>query len=228
MDFLKKQKEDSGIDGTLVLFSSATVYANTGKEDKVVSESDTSIADSLDAPNSPYSESKRIVEVWAKAYYKQFGVKSVIARFSYIYGFSYFQPNTAFYEFINKAVRGEMITLNNSDIPRRDNIYVDDAVNGVLTIATDGVPGESYNISTNGDLGNFAAVDEMASVISTIVNEIKGGSVGVEYLLQKADKRKPGIRLDNGKIKTLGWNIEYSLEDGIRETIVEMLKNKEA
>ncbi|MBR4085140.1 MAG: NAD(P)-dependent oxidoreductase [Lachnospiraceae bacterium] len=223
LDFLRTQEIRNGVKGRLVLFSSATVYSNITTDDKMVSEEDTAIADTLDATNAPYSESKRIVEVLAKAYYKQYDVDSVIARFSYIYGYSYFQPNTAFYEFLNKAISGNDIVLNNSDIARRDNIYVKDAVSALLCLCEKGKSAESYNISSNGELNNFMAVDEMASIIAKVVNKIKGSSINVNYLLPISDSRKPGVLLNNNKMKMLGWEIKTSVEKGIEETICQVV-----
>ena len=160
-----------------------------------------------------------------KAYSRQYGIETIIARFSYIYGPVPYMPNTAFYEFINKAERGEDITLNNSDIARRDNIYVEDAVRGVVLIAEKGISGESYNVSSNGDLGNFKAVDEMAQIISHQINETLNFKTQVKYLSEKSENRKPGICMDNNKLKQLGWNIEYSIEQGIKETINYYLNN---
>lgn len=225
LDFLKNQAQKTGKKGRLILFSSATVYANNTSENITVKEDETSIADSLDAVNSPYSESKRFIEVLAKAYSRQYGIETIIARFSYIYGPVPYMPNTAFYEFINKAERGEDITLNNSDIARRDNIYVEDAVRGVVLIAEKGISGESYNVSSNGDLGNFKAVDEMAQIISHQINETLNFKTQVKYLSEKSENRKPGICMDNNKLKQLGWNIEYSIEHGIKETINYYLNN---
>lgn len=225
LDFLKNQAQKTGKKGRLILFSSATVYANNTSENITVKEDETSIADSLDAVNSPYSESKRFIEVLAKAYSRQYGIETIIARFSYIYGPVPYMPNTAFYEFINKAERGEDITLNNSDIARRDNIYVEDAVRGVVLIAEKGISGESYNVSSNGDLGNFKAVDEMAQIISHQINETLNFKTQVKYLSEKSENRKPGICMDNNKLKQLGWNIEYSIEQGIKETINYYLNN---
>lgn len=160
------------------------------------------------------------IEDWVNEY-----PRTIIARFSYIYGPVPYMPNTAFYEFINKAERGEDITLNNSDIARRDNIYVEDAVRGVVLIAEKGISGESYNVSSNGDLGNFKAVDEMAQIISHQINETLNFKTQVKYLSEKSENRKPGICMDNNKLKQLGWNIEYSIEQGIKETINYYLNN---
>lgn len=219
LDYLKKQQEKQSYKGRLVVFSSGTVYANAENHDIIVSEPQTSVAASLDSPFIPYYESKRMVETLAKAYYKQYDVDIVIARFSYVYGYSYFTPDIAFYEFIKKAVNGENITVNNPDIARRDNIYIDDAVSGILHVASSGISGEAYNISSNGELGNFVSADEMAKVMADIVNKDNEKSVEVQYLNGISEMRKPGISLDNSKLKSLGWNLNFSLYDGIKATI---------
>ena len=74
-------------------------------------------------------------------------------------------------EFINRALSGENITLRDSGVARRDNIYIDDAVSGILLLGLNGTNCEVYNVSSNGEMGNFAAVDEIASIIIDLVNE---------------------------------------------------------
>lgn len=217
LEYLRKRKEE-GKDGKMFVFSSATVYSNLTNQDYCVSEEETSVADALDAVNAPYSESKRMAEVIARAYYKQYGVDVCIARFSYLYGYSKQTPNTAFYEFINKAQKGDNLLLNSSGAPRRDNIYVDDAIEGLLYICKKGKSGESYNISSCGDKNNFAAIDEIANAIVSAANKyIKGISVKVSFR-ENAEGRKPGLMLNNTKLKSLGWSIKYSLAEGVEQT----------
>lgn len=218
LEYLKKRK-DAGKDGNMVVFSSATVYSNLSEDDYRMSESETAIADTLDAPNAPYSESKRMAEVIARSYARQYGLNVLIARFSYLYGYSKQAPNTAFYEFIGKSLEGEKLTLNSNGAPRRDNIFVDDAVNGLISLCDRGIAGESYNISSGGDKGNFAAIDEIAYAIANCANSLnKDLDISVNFR-ENVGNRKPGIILDNSKLKALGWNIEYSLEEGIRKTL---------
>lgn len=204
--------------GRLIVFSSATVYGNQLEEEMIVSEDDTARADALHTSNTPYSESKRMIEVLARAYSRQYGVDSVIVRIGYVYGYINPSPNTAFYEFINKAVKGENITLNNSGMGRRDNIHVDDVVRGLLAVAQKGVTGESYNISSNGDLHNFMAIDEIAQLIADSANELDNKDIDA-IIKPMEGERKPGMKLDNKKTKSLGWNIQISIEDGIKDTV---------
>lgn len=202
-----------GHDCRVLIFSSITVYQNNTDQDISVSENDTDCGEALDEPKVSYSESKRMCEVLSKAYVKQYGIDAVIARFSTVYGPTMNIPNTAFYNFIQKAQKGEDIVLNGVGLPRRDNIYVDDAINGLLTIAEKGITGEAYNISSNQEFGNFIAVDDIAKTIQIVAEKEYGKHISVT--VPSFDKRQPGLFLDNSKLTKLGWNLEYSIIDGV-------------
>lgn len=224
LEYLRKQEAKTGRKGRAVIFSSVTVYANTTCSDCSVKEIDTTNAIDLDQPYACYAESKRMSEVIAKSYVRQYGVDAVIVRFSTVYGHTRNIPNTAFFEFINKALKGDTITLNGFGFPRRDNIFVDDTINGLITIAESGEIGESYNISSNGDGGNFVAVDEIAQIIASEVSKITGKSPVEVKLGGASNPRKPGLMLDNGKLKNFGWKIETEFNEGISRTIRKIIK----
>ena len=223
LELLKKIEQKWGKKGRLVVFSSVTIYANITQEDLTVVESGTNITERLESIGAPYSQSKRMSEVITNAYIRQFGCDAVIARFSTVYGNTIYHPDTAFFQFIDKAISGENVVMNASGIGRRDNIYIDDAVKGLITIATKGQTGEAYNISSNGELGNFAAVDEIAQMILDEIDNRKSLSDKYNYKVEYKDGghniRKPGLKLDNSKLKGLGWTVETSLKDGIKATI---------
>lgn len=218
LEYLKQQGS-----GKMIVFSSATVYS-VDEPSHVATEENTSVADCIDAPNAPYSESKRMIEVIANAYHKQYQVDVLIARFSYVYGYSKNAAKTAFYEFINKALSGENIVMNKSGLSRRDNIYVEDAVDGLFHLCEQGFSGDVFNVSSNGDQGNYAAVDEMAQIIAKNANKLLNGAhVNVEFK-EENHERKEGLRLSNEKIKSTGWAISTSIEEGIYKTMKAYLK----
>lgn len=218
MEFLKKQYAETAKKGRIIIFSSVTVYSNPTDADYCVNEDATNIADSLDSPTASYSESKRMTEVIAKSYFKQYCIDTVIARFSTVYGFAKNIPNTAFYEFIDKAMKGEDIILKSSGFAKRDNIYIDDAIKGLLVIAEKGLSGESYNISSGGDKGNFVGVDEIAEVIALQTARVLCNPK-VKVVVSEVSPQRPGLMLDNSKLKGLGWDVYFNLDDGILETI---------
>ena len=217
LEYLRKEKC-----GRMVVFSSATVYGNAVNEDVQVSEDDTDQAECLHKDNAAYSESKRMTEVIARAYRKQYQVDSVIARMGYVYGYTRFMPNTAFYEFIGKAMRGEDIILNHAGMARRDNIHVDDVVNGLLILAMHGKSGEAYNLSSDGELGNYCAIDEIAGTISEVAAVVEGKKVVQVHVPSDGKKRLPGVRLKNEKVKGLGWKMTMSMEKGIADIFKRM------
>jgi nucleoside-diphosphate-sugar epimerase len=220
LDFLRQQKNASNINGRLILFSSVTVYGNNTNQDMVVSEHDTHITSGLDAFGATYAESKRLSEVICQSYYKEHMVDYVVARLSTIYGDSKHKTDTAFFEFISDALNGQSLTVNSNNLPRRDNLYIDDAITGLLTIAIKGSVGEAYNLSSNGDLGNFLAVDEIAQKITDITNKDfdKELSLNIKNISPDS-KRLPGLILNNKKLKSLGWEVSTSFADGVKETL---------
>ena len=222
LEFLRNQEKETGRKGRAIIFSSVTVYNNPTKEDYVAVEEETSYAQSIDAATACYSESKRMSEVIAKAYVKQYGVDAVIARFSTVYGPTRNVPDTAFYEFIKKSIAGEDITVNSNAAPRRDNIYVDDAIEGLITITLKGKTGESYNISSNGEKGNYAAVDEIAECIVREASDcIQSLPIKVNYR-ELLEQRAPGMKLANNRIMKMEWCVKFSQNEGIRRTIISL------
>lgn len=221
LDLLLRQREAVGINGRLVLFSSVTIYGNTGQSDITVTEDDTNVTERLDTASAPYSQSKRMAEVIALAYCRQFGADVVIARPSTVYGPARYASGTVFYDFIDRAFAGEDIIINNPAAARRDNIYIDDAVSALLCVCQKGVSGQAYNVSSNGEKGNFAAVDEIARQIAASVNALSAAprEVSVRYGETRASKRSAGVKLDNAKLKALGWELKVSMEEGVKRTV---------
>lgn len=218
-EILLKQKIVTGKSGRIVIFSSATIYGNLTNKDIVVSEEDTTVSLSLDSSNASYFESKRMVEVITQSYIKQHKIDAVIVRPSYIYGMTASQPNTAFFSFLDKISINEDITINNTGLARRDNIYINDVVSGLLIVCEKGETGQAYNISSNAELKNFLAIDEIAELMTQIAKEDYSCSTKVLYKANTNVIRAPGLILDNTKLKMLGWKVTTSHADGIRNIL---------
>lgn len=223
---LLRQKEN-GINGRLVIFSSVTVYGNNTGGDITVTEIDSNVTERLENASAAYSQSKRMMEVIALAFHKQMGLDTVIARISTVYGYTKYLPDSAFFEFINKASVGEDITINNSMAAKRDNIYIDDAISALLCICQNGISGEAYNVSSNGEMGNFAAIDEIAEAIAATANELFGNQVKVHLNRVDYGKRAPGLMLGNEKLKQLGWKVNVGLIEGIKRTLESIQRGSE-
>jgi UDP-glucuronate decarboxylase len=223
-ELIMLQKRQFNVNTRMVIFSSVTIYKNFTNKDIEVSESDTSVAEFLCKPSAAYSESKRMAEVIANGYFKQYFIDVVIGRLSTVYGDTRLKTNTAFFNFINSVICGNDITVLNPKAPKRDNIFIDDAVDGLLKMVCHGRAGEVYNISSGNMKGNFASVYDIAARIVSIGNGIRQrNGLGQIRLITPngfdGASQLGGVIMNNSKLASLGWNLESGLDEGIESTL---------
>lgn len=226
-DFLLNQEQIYRKKGRLIVFSSLTIYALSDKATvRVVTESDTNNAGTLSNPTTVYSDAKRMSELIASGYNRTFDLDYVTCRISTVYGPSHAPTKTAFFEFIRNANTSTDITVNEHYGMQRDNIFIDDAIFGILYAAIKGTTGEAYNISSSGDLNHFCSVGEIATLIATIANERSENArpISVTYKTESNANRTFGVKLCNKKLKNLGWEIKTSHQSGIRLSLQRLRK----
>ena len=219
LDFMLTQLNKTGKHGRLLICSSLVVYGNHSDGDITVTEEDSDVSKCVNDPKAPYFESKRMMETIAYAYINQYDLDVVVARPSHIYGPTLIQPNSAFYEFVNLANAGKNIVIKNKGLPKRDNIYISDVINGILTVIKKGKTGEAYNISTNNKLDSFISVNDIAEKIAIMVRSNKKKS-SVSFINKEAKKTVlPGIIIDNSKLVSIGWKPVVDFDEGIEKTL---------
>ena len=131
-----------------VYASSSSVYGGNTK--LPFSESDR-----VDRPVSLYAATKRANEQMAYVYSWQFGVPATGLRFFTVYG-PWGRPDMATFRFTRAIIAGEPIDVYNHGDMRRDFTYIDDIVEGVVTVLdrvpskdADGVPHQVYNLGNH-------------------------------------------------------------------------------
>ena len=195
-----------------VLFaSSMEVYGENGE--KKLRESDYGVINNNHIRNG-YPESKRVSELLYRSAVQQYGVKSYIARFGYIYGPTMTDSDDKVSaQFIRSALRGEDLVLNSPGLQRRTYCYVLDAVTGMLQIMGSGTVGEVYNVANSESL-----------VTIRRLGEIIAQQVGVKLLLggipEGTDLVQTGNKiLDCNKLEQIGWEAVVGIEEGVARTI---------
>lgn len=163
-----------------------------------------------------YNESKRTAEAMCQSYKQECGTNVKIARLCRIFGPTMLASDTkASSQFILKAIAGEDIVLKSEGNQYFSYTYVADAIVGLLTVLLRGEEGVAYNVSsekTNVHLREFA-------VICARVNDKK-----VRFELPNETERKGyslamQAILANDRIKSIGFEPYYSIEDSIERTI---------
>lgn len=199
---------------TVVYTSTNEVYGNA-LVDEVFTE-DYNGRLNLSNARACYNESKRTSEAMCQSYMAEKGVKVKIARLCRIFGPTMLESDSkASSQFIKKAIAGEDIVLKSEGNQYFSYTYVADAVAGLLTVLLNGEFGSAYNVSsekTNVHLKDFAqmcAECNGKNVVFDIPSESerKGFSIAMQAIL------------DNSKIKSIGFEPEYSMKDAVSRTV---------
>lgn len=194
--------EKAKVEGSKVIFFSTYVYGNPLY--LPIDENHTT------NPKNPYTHSKLICEELCEAYHRDFGVPFTIFRPFNIYGpgqnLSFFIPT------IINQINNEVIQLNDSR-PKRDFIYIDDAVEAIFLSIIDNIDlFRMYNLGS----GVSTSVKD---IVDLIINLSKS-----KARVHFSDQIRQGEILDTvadiSKIKNeLHWTPKTSLEKGIMACI---------
>ena len=177
-------------------------------------------------PSSPYSASKASSDHFVRAYFRTYGLPTIITNSSNNYGPSQF-PEKLIPLMINNALKGTKLPVYGDGENVRDWLYVEDHCRALLTVLEKGVPGESYNIGGSCERRNMEVVHLICDYLDERVDLVNGRP---RRQLIKFVPDRPGhdrrYALDITKImKELRWKPKVPFEEGIRLTIEWYLKN---
>ncbi|NJE04785.1 SDR family oxidoreductase [Thermococcus sp. M36] len=198
--------------GKLIFASSAAVYGDNPNLPLKETE--------RPKPLSPYGVTKATAEEYLRVFHELYGLPVVALRY-----FNVFGPRQGFNQyagvisiFINRALKNEPLVIFGDGKQTRDFIYVKDIVRAnVLVAESRRANGRVFNVAT----GRQTSILELA----TKIIEIAGANTSILF-----DKPRPGdIRhslADIGEIKKLGFEPEWSLEEGLKKTVEWYQKKK--
>lgn len=167
-------------------------------------------------PKGLYGITKLAAEQFCQSYHKIFGLKVNIARLTNVYGINQpwaSQRTAAFNWMIQSCVQDKTISLYDNGKIKRDYIYIDDAVQGILTVGKHGRDGEVYLVGS----GTGVSFQDMVQIM---IREARGGRIRV--VNSPGFHERVGIGdfwINNNKIRSLGWEQQISLEEGIFRTV---------
>lgn len=170
----------------------------------------------INSPRSCYPSSKRAAETLCAAYSKEYGIDYVIARPCHTYGPGFTeQDNRVYAQFIRNVLNGEDIVMKSTGSQMRSWLYVDDCVEGLLTILRKGASGEAYNIA---DASSNISIRDLAEMIA----DIAGRKVIINL---PSDAEKAGYNpvtksvFSTQKLEALGWTINGTMREKMENTI---------
>ena len=180
------------------------------------------------APSSPYSASKASSDHLVRAWKRTFGLPSIVTNCSNNYG-PYHFPEKLIPLVILHALAGKKLPVYGEGLQVRDWLYVGDHARALYLVATEGVPGETYNIGGHNEKKNI----EVVRAICALLDELRPREDGKSYAEQITYvKDRPGhdlrYAIDPSKIaRELGWKPQETFESGIRKTVEWYLNHKD-
>jgi nucleoside-diphosphate-sugar epimerase len=163
-------------------------------------------------PASPYAGTKLAAENIAESYYHGYDLPVTLLRPFNTYG--PYQEVGVVPIFVDRDIRGETLKIYGEGTQTRDLLYVADCARFVVDATfSDAAVGEVLNAGTGTDV----SVNELAEAIASEGTEIEH----VEH--HHPQSEIPKMLCDPSKAReVLGWEPEYTLEEGIGELRVWM------
>ena len=167
-------------------------------------------------PVSPYGASKLAGEGYCSAYYRTFGVETVVLRFGNVYGPGSGHKSSVVAKFIRKAIQNKPLEIYGNGSQTRDFIFIDDLVEAIcLAAVKENLGGEIFQIATSRE----TTVTELVEMMIPMLVKKGISSPKIVY----GDKRQGDVMRnfsDTSKARDmLGWYNRYDLSMGLEKTI---------
>lgn len=167
-------------------------------------------------PASPYGASKLAGEGYCCAYFKSFGIDTVMLRFGNVYGPGSIHKNSVVAKFIRQALSGETLVVYGDGLQTRDFIYIDDLIDALISSShLDKIGGEAFQIASGMETTILEMVDNLINIMK---------DYGIEDI--KVIKREPRIGdvkrnySDTTKAKKrLNWEPKVNQIEGLSKTV---------
>ncbi|MBA2239855.1 MAG: GDP-mannose 4,6-dehydratase [Solirubrobacterales bacterium] len=168
-------------------------------------------------PSAPYEVSKAAADLIARSYWSSYGLPVAVTRFANLYGGADTNWSRLVPEAVCAALEGRPPVLRSDGSPRRDLLYVSDAVTAYLAIADALGAGAGRGEAFNAGGGEPHSVGEVVATIA----ELSGTGVEPEVL----GPANPSGEIDSqwvdaSKLAALtGWAPRVGLREGLGLTI---------
>lgn len=165
---------------------------------------------------SPYAVTKRVCEEYAKQYTMYYGLDTYGLRYFNVFGRRQ-DPNGAYAavipRFLKLLLNDKAPTINGDGKQSRDFTYIDNVIEANLKACQAGkeAAGEAYNIAYGGREYLIDVYNTLNAVLGKNIKPIFGPD-------RKGDIKHSNADISKAK-RLLGYNPEYSFEDGIKLAI---------
>ena len=164
----------------------------------------------------PYDASKACADILARSYFVSFGLPVSVTRNANTYGGGDLNFSRLIPDAIRCVLKDEEFLFRSDGTPERDYMYVEDAVEGYLTLAEQmpnkEIKGQAFNFGT----GKPISVNSLFKIIAKLCGRPQAAAKALGSARNEIDRQFLAI----DKAQTiLGWDPRYTLEEGLERTI---------
>ncbi|EMA44508.1 dTDP-glucose 4,6-dehydratase [Halococcus morrhuae DSM 1307] len=165
--------------------------------------------DPLD-PRNPYAATKAGADLLALSYHSTYDLPVLVTRSSNNFG-PHQHSEKLIPKLIDRAAREESLPIYGDGSNIREWTYVQDNCRAIRTVLDEGTTGEIYNVGSGDERTNL-------DVARTVLDAVGAPETLIEFVEDRPghDER---YALDASKMATLGWEPEWSFEEGLERTV---------
>jgi dTDP-glucose 4,6-dehydratase len=169
-------------------------------------------------PNSPYAASKTSADLLVRAYFKTYGLPTLVTRCSNNYGPFQF-PEKIIPFFVTLLHEGKPVPVYGDGMNVRDWIHVDDHSRAVEAVLLQGRPGEVYNVGGGNERTNI-------EITKLLIDAMGKDASSMKFVADRPghDRR---YAIDDAKIRAeLGIVPRVPFREGLQATVRWYLENE--
>ena len=233
---------EANVEGTFRLLEAAGKYWETSEKPEVfrfLHVSTDEVYGSLGAegyftektpydPSSPYSASKAASDHFVRAYFRTYGLPTLITNCSNNYG-PYQFPEKLIPLMILNIIEEKPLPLYGDGKNVRDWLYVADHCDALIRVLEKGKLGETYNIGGGAEMKNIEIVHGLCDLLDARLNRsVNDSSRGLINFVEDRLGHDRRYAIDATKIrKELDWQPKYRFEDALEKTVDWYMNNME-
>ena len=169
-------------------------------------------------PSNPYAATKAAADHLVSSYNRTYGINCITTRCTNNFGPHQF-PEKLIPKTIIRSIKNLKVPLYGDGMQIRSWIYVNDHVQAIEKLITNGTPGNVYNITAYEEITNKTIVEKILDILE------KSHSM-IEYVGDRPghDKR---YSIDCSKIENqTKWQPQYKFDDALKQTVTWYLENQ--
>lgn len=177
-------------------------------------------------PLSPYGASKLCGEAYCSAYFHSFKLQTIALRFGNVYGPGSSNKSSVVAKFIKEALDNNITDWEffGNGGQTRDFIFITDLVRAIqLASENNRVGGEIFQIATSKE----TSISELAEKINNILPKFGIDKMGINKTAPRIGDAVRNYSDTSKSEKLLNWRPKTSLDNGLKETLIDFIKRKE-